>query len=431
MTRYYKTYPSYSVPKKKTSKGCIVALIIAIVIGSAICVLSNTIGKSAQKTSSGTELIGHDPHAFENASALYSLVPQTLLTKSDYTDLKNQFVAYVDQGLMPENPEFRQLLLRLNGSPDMKDANNLIESNITQYVTRIKDGTTAVNTTMQTNFTAANSYYQSGEFDQAANAYIQILDQNPGHLDARNNLGLCDLHNGNYFSAIMQFNLVLAVSPKYYGAEQNLSVALEQMGLSDEAMNIASKLVKDDANLPMAQYNLGWFQTKTEKFSDADKSYAAALKLIATYPLASRALALNKIANGEKLSAADLKTLSTDEKNALDNVKKVAPTAQTVTATKTNTTTSATTTTTKTPKRLTTWVFWLIMVVAILLLILLTAAASGNYNDGAAAWGVFSIIILVIAVVVFAIWFNTSVAFSTIIWIFTGLDFVILVNENK
>ena len=413
--------------KKSNSSGKTCGLIILIGIGFIVLLslLGPTISKIAGKISTPSakvEFLGADPKAFASAQELYSFTPKQKLTVSDVSSQMVKFQSLVHSGTYPEDNAFRPLLLVLDGAADMDSIEKAIENAVPTYVARsdFSKSPSSTNSKAKSAFTQGNTQYESGKFELAAQKYIEVLGLVPGHLDARNNLGLCDLHLGNNVSALMHFNLVLAASPKYLGAEQNLSVALERIGLSIKALAHAKNIVAQDASLPMAQYNLGWFALQNKSYTEASAAFNKALLLYPNYPKALHANTINKLASGEKLSKSDLSNLPKAEQSAYSSDPQKA-TAQP---------TSANPVTVK-PKSVATAWWWVLIVIAIITLIGLTFRAAVNDRVGGFGWGAISAIGMIIAVIVFAVWFRGSSTYSIVLWSFVGLNILIMIPGSS
>jgi hypothetical protein len=213
------------------------------------------------------------------------------------------------------------------------------------------------------------------------------------------------------------------------------------MGLSSQALEHARNIIQQNASLPMAQYNLGWFQTLNNDYIGAEKSFNAAVNLYARYTKAQHASTLNKIAGGITLSKTDLGTLSKAEKSTYSSISKTgitAPVATNITPASTNIApvstnpaqTSAKTTIAR-PKFVAAWWWWVLMVSAIFVLVILFGRAANNDKNGAAVWGFLSTIAVIIAVIVFAIWFRSNSTFSTVLWCFVILDIIIMIPSSS
>jgi tetratricopeptide (TPR) repeat protein len=406
----------------KTTCGCLI--VVAVVIAIIVAVNS---GKSSTSSKSGVQLQGADPKAFQTAQDLYSFPEKQALSNSETNSLLNDLKAYVNAGTYPEDTNFRSVLLRLDGAPDKTAIVTAIEQAAPVYYA---NGNFSSSSTTQGNasFNSGNTSYEAGKFDTAVTSYTQALVLSPGHLDARNNLGLAEMHLGNNVAALLHFNIILGARSNYLGAEQNTAVALERMGLSSQAQEHARHVASQDSSLPMAHYNLGWFASLNQDYSGAEKSFASAVKLYPNYTKAKHASTVNKIASGAKLTKTDLSTLPKAEQSAYSSIgKPAAPTPVKVSKPAANDTKTAAVK----PKSVTTVWWWVLMVASWIVLFILMGVAATKEKAGATVWGLFSLVGIIITVIVFAIFFRSSSTFSIVLWSFVGLDIIIMAFASK
>jgi hypothetical protein len=112
----------------------------------------------------------------------------------------------------------------------------------------------------------ANSDYRRGEpqgLVDASAGYRKLLEQNPAHLDARNNLALVELHRDNPVAAMLELAILRKMEPSYVPARLNLTVLLERVGRTREAAALAKETAAICTNLPAAVYNQAWFEDAT------------------------------------------------------------------------------------------------------------------------------------------------------------------------
>jgi Tfp pilus assembly protein PilF len=84
-------------------------------------------------------------------------------------------------------------------------------------------------------FELALRYHSLGDFEQALQHYLAVLQEEEFHAEARNNLGLLYHQRGLHPEAIEQFRRALIVNPAYLKARSNLAVALTSAGRLPEA----------------------------------------------------------------------------------------------------------------------------------------------------------------------------------------------------
>lgn len=84
-------------------------------------------------------------------------------------------------------------------------------------------------------FELALRYQRLGEFEQASTHYLTLLEDEPFHVEARNNLGLLYHGQGMTENAIDEYRRALVVDPRYAKARTNLAAALLKAGRLAEA----------------------------------------------------------------------------------------------------------------------------------------------------------------------------------------------------
>jgi tetratricopeptide (TPR) repeat protein len=110
-------------------------------------------------------------------------------------------------------------------------------------------------------FRQANELYTAGKLAQARDAYRRVLHGSPGHLDARNNLALTLLHEGNDLAAEVELEIVRRAAPDYVPALVNLTVVGERIGQSDQARQLAKKTAEQHKDVAAAVYNDLWYDS--------------------------------------------------------------------------------------------------------------------------------------------------------------------------
>ncbi len=83
-------------------------------------------------------------------------------------------------------------------------------------------------------FDVANALYKSEDYEGAEAAYLEILEEYPIHMGARNNLGLTLVQQQEYESALEHFLLLYLLHPSYEGNRVNIYIPLYALGYTDE-----------------------------------------------------------------------------------------------------------------------------------------------------------------------------------------------------
>lgn len=121
-------------------------------------------------------------------------------------------------------------------------------------------------------FLRANAYLDSGKYLDAITDYLHILENEPKHPTALNNLGICYRSLGDPEKAIDKFNQAINLNPNYRDAFNNRGMAFSDMDKMDEAINDFNKAIELDSKYWYAFSNRGmafWaIGKKQEAFSD-------------------------------------------------------------------------------------------------------------------------------------------------------------------
>ncbi len=125
---------------------------------------------------------------------------------------------------------------------------------------------------------------QSGEYFQARLSLEQAVTLDPNKAIYRNSLGLANLHLGRLGEAVDSFREALRLNPQFPDAYNNLGVALAQSGKPEEALGtFRTALSFPSYNSPEIVYqNMGETYYKLGRYSEAEESLKAALRLNAT-----------------------------------------------------------------------------------------------------------------------------------------------------
>jgi tetratricopeptide (TPR) repeat protein len=94
-----------------------------------------------------------------------------------------------------------------------------------------------------------NSYFDAGRYEDAEKSYGKALDKKPDDLNVRTDLGLTFLFRDtpNYDRAIQEFKRVLDADPNHVQALQNLTVAYTKKSDKASATSTLAKLEQVDA----------------------------------------------------------------------------------------------------------------------------------------------------------------------------------------
>jgi predicted O-linked N-acetylglucosamine transferase (SPINDLY family) len=127
-------------------------------------------------------------------------------------------------------------------------------------------------------------HHQSGQLQQAEQAYRQILQANPHHADALHLLGLVAFQVGRHDVAINLIREAISSNPFEGGYHYNLGTVYQAAGRTAEALKSFEQAVLLNPNHAEAQYNLGNALMGQGKIEQAVKSFQTAVKLKPNYP---------------------------------------------------------------------------------------------------------------------------------------------------
>lgn len=158
-------------------------------------------------------------------------------------------------------------------------------------------------------FEQGNSHYEAGRFDQAVESYRVALTDYPAFWDAWNNMALAEMHSNNDLVALFVFSTLTKNNPKYAGGSINLSVCLERLGQDSAAYDIAAAVVAKQDQMPMARYNMAWFENSRAKFGSASTYLVNSMGSVSDYAVAKWLQTINSMESGRSITAVELKAL--------------------------------------------------------------------------------------------------------------------------
>ena len=138
----------------------------------------------------------------------------------------------------------------------------------------------------------AIAWHQQGQLQQAAMAYVEILDADPGHFDALHLLGVYALQTDDLEAARDLIGRAIAVNPRASMPHANLGTVLQRLGQVDAALQSYKRALElDPANIT-ALSNYGSALLKMRRYVEALPLFERALQLSPDY-----ADALNNLGN--------------------------------------------------------------------------------------------------------------------------------------
>jgi tetratricopeptide (TPR) repeat protein len=126
---------------------------------------------------------------------------------------------------------------------------------------------------------SAVALHQTGNFQQAEDAYKQILLHAPNNPDALNLLGLIEQAASRNAEAVQYFRRALRSAPNMPTAHFNLGVTLAAMGHMADAANAYNDAIKIKPDYADAWLNLGGLSYRNHEFDRAAEIFSQMAKL--------------------------------------------------------------------------------------------------------------------------------------------------------
>ena len=117
-----------------------------------------------------------------------------------------------------------------------------------------------------------------GKLEEAEFLFQNILQAQPTHYKAHNNLGAILLKLGRLDEAEVSFKKAIEYKPEFEVAYYNLGIALEKLGRYDEAETSYKKAIEYKPDYFEAHNNLGITQEKLGRLDEAETSYKKAIE---------------------------------------------------------------------------------------------------------------------------------------------------------
>jgi hypothetical protein len=258
---------------------------------------------------------GSDPKAFCNAAALFSINDQSQLNDETAEIVLTDLEKSSENGIAG----LAKILEQLTGLKSVKFSPTNIRflEGIAEKIEIIDQAPSKkIAAVARGAFEQGNKRYEAGEFSQAIESYGAVLRYYPAFWDAWNNMALAQMHSNNDLAAFLLLSILNNNNPKYVGASINLSVCLERLGQNTAAYFIAETLAAEQPQMPMAQYNMAWFENARGKYASAADYISKSLSFLADYSVAKWLDVINTMESGRDITAEQLKSLPVDEQTA-------------------------------------------------------------------------------------------------------------------
>lgn len=262
----------------KTFKRSRIERLLVLIVTIAVLALLNPSSAVGKKMVSKFKPIDgeNDIHHFRTTAQMYRTAPV-----KPYGKEAARLIARMN------TDPVRSLLQKLNPYRKSSEVQEALKKWKTLWVSRIKAGKKPnLRTGATLAFKGANSYYKRKSktregnikiLEVARKKYLEVLKKYPTHLDARNNLALCELHLGNDLAAQLELETLRELSPVYMPAMINLTVVYERLRRSKRAEKLAHETHQKHPKIPQAVFNAGWYLNNEGKY---DKARALLLPLV-------------------------------------------------------------------------------------------------------------------------------------------------------
>ena len=92
----------------------------------------------------------------------------------------------------------------------------------------------------------AVSFFKDGNLQKAKDIYKEILEQDPGHIESLNDMGVMALHDGRYEDAVNFFKKAVRLKPNFVNPYYNLACAYSLQNEGKKGMNYLLKALEVD-----------------------------------------------------------------------------------------------------------------------------------------------------------------------------------------
>jgi len=132
-------------------------------------------------------------------------------------------------------------------------------------------------------FALAAQYQQAGNLAQAEQLCRQILQADPGHVNAHHMLGVILHRQGRAEAATIHYQQVLRLQPNSAEPHNNLGIALTELGRLDEAVACYHDAIRINPLFAEAHNGLGYALERQHQLEEAIRCYRQALRLKADF----------------------------------------------------------------------------------------------------------------------------------------------------
>ena len=135
-----------------------------------------------------------------------------------------------------------------------------------------------INQTVQLTFDQAIKHHKENDLNEAKNLYLKVIEIDPNHEDAHNNLGIIFSNSGDLEKAKSCYEKALTINPKNFNAYNNIGNIFKELGDIENAINNYEKAIQFNQkhlhaynNLGLIFYDLGEYVKAIYNFKEAVK----------------------------------------------------------------------------------------------------------------------------------------------------------------
>lgn len=157
----------------------------------------------------------------------------------------------------------------------------------------------------QQHYRAGVSYYDSGDYEKAIEAYKQALQLSPNSEEVYYHLGMAYGSLGRYKEAIAAYNRAIRINPDYAAAYYNLGHAYSNLKQYDRAIRAFRQAIHYEPDNIEAYFALGYAYFDSRKDAEAAAAFEEAIRRKPDNPYAYFNLGLLYFPNGPHAKAVD------------------------------------------------------------------------------------------------------------------------------
>ncbi len=152
-------------------------------------------------------------------------------------------------------------------------------------------------------FKRGNELFQAGNYQEAAQAYQEAINKEPGEPIYYNNLGISHTKLGKYEEAIQVFKKMLEIQPESVSANKSLGQIYGLQKNFAEALPYFTKGAELSPNDPDAFYDLGACLMNTQDFAKALEAFSRVKEIKPDYAKAYYQLGMIYVNQNKKAEA--------------------------------------------------------------------------------------------------------------------------------